>query len=640
MRRANGIISPILSADPNLTATNSLKVGVAVSIPPKHQQQLLYDQVVHAYREYLPGAIPAFFGGLLVVAVMWQYVSHSLLVGWLALLYGATAVRAFWSIRFNKNPPAPDAINVWGRRFVFGSAGAGAIWGSIGILMFVPDSLALQVFLLGCLFAICAGGVSVIGYYLPAFNAFAIPLMLPSIARHAAIATPLHWLIAAICAIFLVSFLGFGRRQNHFVVETLKIRYENSELIAKLQAQTLAAESATANAERATREAQHAKEDAEIANRAKSKFLATASHDLRQPLQAIALFSEALRERIFYPEVRSIVDNINASVEALQTLFNSLLDISRLEAGVVEPMPIHFRAGQLLDKLRTDFTAPAQEKNITLRVRASDAVILTDPMLLERVARNFVANAVRYTNEGGTVLVACRPQRGGLIRLEVRDNGIGISQAEQQKIFQEFYQVDNPERDRAKGFGLGLAIVKGIENIIDCKIRLRSALGRGSIFSIAVPLGAVALEPTAAMLKQNSKQQIKQLRGACILVLDDDQTVREAMQLLLSDWGCLVIAAATVEEAIAQIRRSPRPPDLIVADYRLRGGANGIDAIAQIRAVTHADLPAVLVTGDTGVDRLREVRESKLTLLHKPVVITQLGETLSRAIKPAAQNTV
>ena len=617
---------------------SSLPLSPGAIAPPsfdtrgKSERQLLYDQIVHAYREYLPGTIPLFFGGILVVAVMWQDVAHSVLLGWLTVLYGATAIRAYWSIAFNKQPPTIDAIEVWKWRYLFGSAGAGAIWGSIGVLMFVPDSLALQMFLLGCLFAICAGGVSVIGYYLPAFYAFASTLILPSIVKHALIDKPIHWLIALICMIFLVSFLGFGRRQNRFVVETLKIRYENTDLIAQLQAQTQAAESATAKAERATQEAERAKEEAELANRAKSQFLATASHDLRQPLQAIALFSEALRQRIYYPEVRNIVDNINASVEALQTLFNSLLDISRFEAGIVEAMPLPFRANQLLDKLRTDYTPPAREKNITLRIRASNLILFSDPMLLERVTRNFVANAVRYTNEGGTVLVACRQQRGGRVRIEVRDNGAGISHAEQEKIFQEFYQINNAERDRAKGFGLGLAIVRGIEKIMDCKIGLRSEIGHGSIFSVAIPRGAAAAPPVN--VKENSKQQIKSLRGRRIIVLDDDQTVREAMQLLLTDWGCDVIAAATLDDTARAIQQKQFVPDLIVVDYRLRGGANGIDAIAQIRAMTKADLPAILVTGDTGVDQLREVRESKLTLLHKPVVITQLSETLSRALHP------
>lgn len=616
-----------LSADilaHNFSATHTKKNAIS------RERELLREQIVYAYREYLPGAIPAVFGGILLVAVMWREIPHSVLLVWLAVLYTATAIRTYWSFIFNRQNPSIDDIDRWKSRFVIGSFGAGAIWGSVGLLMFVPNSLALQMFLLGCLFAICAGGVTVIGYYLPAFYAFATPLMLPSIVRHAMMDQPVHWLIAAICTIFLVSFLGFGRRQNRFVVDTLKMRYENSDLIEQLRAQTHAAELATAKAEHATHEAERAKEEAEIANRAKSQFLATASHDLRQPLQAIALFSEALRQRIYYPEVRNIVDNINASVEALQSLFNSLLDISRFEAGVVDAMPIHFRASQLLDKLRTDYTPSARERSITLRVRASGLNLFSDPILLERVARNFVANAVRYTGEGGTVLVSCRQQQDGRIRLEVRDNGRGISQDEQEKIFQEFYQVDNPERDRAKGFGLGLAIVKGIEKILDCQVRLRSAVGRGSIFSVAVPCGATA--PTAVNVKENTKQQIKNLRGRCVVVLDDDQTVRDAMQLLLTDWGCHVISASTVEEIIEEIQQSQRQPDLVIADYRLRGGANGIDAIARIRAATVATLPAVMVTGDTGVDQLREVRESKLTLLHKPVVIAQLSETLSNAI--------
>jgi two-component system, sensor histidine kinase len=607
------------------------------AIAPNREREIMYEQIRYGYREYIPGTIPVVFGGLLIVVVMWQHISHAVLLSWIGVLYLATAIRTFWSLKFNHAPPPIEAIDRWRVGFLLGSAGAGAVWGSVGVLMFTPDSLSLQMFLLGCIFAICAGAISVIGYYLPAFYAFAIFLVLPTIVRHALVDEATHWLIAVVSSIFLISFLGFGRRQNHFIVETLKIRHEKTDLIEQLKAQTIAAESATAAAKRATQEAERAKEEAQIANRAKSQFLATASHDLRQPLQAIALFSEALRGRIYYPEVRSIVDNINASVEALQSLFNSLLDISRLEAGVIEAQPIHFHAEQLLDKLRTDYTAPASEKNITLRIRRSDSVLFSDPMLVERVARNFVANAVRYTAEGGTVLVACRVQNDGRVRLEVRDNGIGISTDEQEKIFREFYQVGNPERDRAKGFGLGLAIVRGIENIIECKIGLRSAPDQGSIFSIAVPSGYSA--PASATTPKNSKQQIKGLRGRSVIVLDDDQTVREAMQLLLSDWGCNVIAAATLDDAIAQLQQSPRKLDMIIADYRLRGGANGIDAIARIRSITSQTLPAVLITGDTGIDRLREVRESKLTLLHKPVVIAQLGETLSRALAPEA-NTV
>ena len=211
------------------------------------ERELLYEQIVYAYREYLPGTIPVVFGGLLVVVVMWNSIANATLLCWLAVLYGATAIRVYWSLKFTQHRPAIDAIDPWRWGFLLGSAVAGAIWGSVGFLMFVPESLPLQMFLLGCIFAICAGAVSVIGYYLPAFYAFAILLVLPSIVRHALMDQATHWLIAAICSIFLVSFLGFGRRQNRFVVDTLKIRYENTDLIEQLKAQTLAAESATAN---------------------------------------------------------------------------------------------------------------------------------------------------------------------------------------------------------------------------------------------------------------------------------------------------------------------------------------------------------------------------------------------------------
>jgi two-component system, sensor histidine kinase len=583
-------------------------------------REIRYEQVVSVYREYPSGVLPSLLGGTLLVIIMWQQLPHSLLLLWLALQYSVTLVRGYFYFRFMRAIPDIDHIDPWRKGFILGSLAVGGVWGSIAFFMYTPDSLIYQWITLTSLFAVCAGGVSVMGYYLPAFYAFAIPLVSPIIIRQAAIEGTIHLVVAAICAIFLVSFLGFARRHNRLITESFRMRFEKNDLIAELKQQSLAAEAASKEAEHAKQEAERAKEEAELANRAKSQFLATASHDLRQPLQAIALFSEALRERIYYPEVRSIVDNINASVEALQTLFNELLDISRLEAGVVEAMPIHFRANQLLDKMRTDYTPSAREKDLRLRVVPSELVLFTDPLLLERVVRNFVSNAVRYTDEGGAVIVGCRRQRDGRIRIEVRDNGVGIAEQEQHKIFEEFYQVENPERDRRKGFGLG-------------KIGLKSAPSKGPTFSIAVPRG-VAASPKAAVT--NIKKQVKNLRGAFIVVLDDDHTVREAMQMLLSDWGCTVIAEAAVEEAASKIRDAGRFPTLIIADYRLRGGANGIDAIDQLRTLTKQSIPAVLVTGDTGAERLREVRESGITLLHKPVVVTQLSDTLSRLIGQSA----
>lgn len=600
---------------------------------PDRAREIQYEQIISVYREYPSGVIPSLLGGTLLVIIMWQQLPHALLLLWLGMQYLITLVRGYYYFRFMRAIPAIDHIDRWRTGFIAGSVAVGGVWGSLAFVMYTPDSLIYQWVVLTSIFAVCAGGVSVMGYYLPAFYAFAIPLVTPVIARQLTIEGTIHLVVAAICTIFLLSFLGFARRHNRLITESFRMRYEKNDLIAELKQQSLAAETASMEAERAKQEAERAKEEAELANRSKSQFLATASHDLRQPLQAIALFSEALRERIYYPEVRSIVDNINASVQALQSLFNELLDVSRLEAGVVEAVPIHFRVNQLLDKLRTDYTPSAREKNLRLRVVPSELVLFTDPMLLERVVRNFVANAVRYTDEGGAVVVGCRRQWDGKIRIEVRDNGVGISQDEQQKIFEEFYQIENPERDRRKGFGLGLAIAKGIEHIINCKIGLKSAPGRGSTFSIAVPRGAAAA--SLKSVATNIKKQVKNLRGALIVVLDDDYTVREAMQMLLSDWGCDVIAAGTVEEAAERIRDAGRFPTLMIADYRLRGGMNGIGAINRIRAFTKQSLPAVLVTGDTGVDRLREVRESGITLLHKPVVVTQLSDTLSRLI---AQN--
>ena len=585
-------------------------------------REIKFEQISNVYRDYLSGIVPATVGGLLLAVVLWPYVSHTRLLAWLALLSAVTVVRTIVYLRFMSAQPKAEDIERWKWGFLIGTASSGAAWGSTAFVMSVPGPLPIQMFLLSCLFAVCSGAVSVFGHFLPAFRVFALLLVVPTVLLHVAQGDPIHWVIAAIACIFLLSFLGFAQRHSRFVEQSLRMRHENRDLIVELREQKLAAEVARNDAQRATQEA-------EQANRAKSHFLATASHDLRQPLQAIALFSEALRQRIYYPEVRSIVDNINASVGALQSLFNELLDISRLEAGVIQPIPVHFRVAVLLDKLRTDYTPAAQEKQLRIRVAPSEYVLFTDPMLLERVVRNFVANAIRYTPNGGTLIVGCRRQNDGRIHIEVRDNGIGIAADQQGKIFEEFYQVDNPERDRRNGFGLGLAIAKGVKDILGCDINLKSAPGRGSVFSISVERGAAAtpkVRPAVMRKKQN-------LRGRTVMVIDDDREVREAMELVLADWGCQVVSVTSASEAIEKIASTGKKPDLLVVDYRLRGGTNGIDAVTAIRAALGTNVPAVLVTGDTGVERLREVRESGLAVLHKPVVIAQLNETLNLAVE-------
>ncbi len=384
--------------------------------------------------------------------------------------------------------------------------------------------------------------------------------------------------------------------------------------------------------EEATRLLTAQKEEAERANLAKSRFLAAATHDLRQPMHALTLFVAALKERIHYPEVSRIVHNIESSVTAMQGMFNALLDISRLDAGVLQAHPRDFHLQALFDRLLLDFSPYAIEKQVRLSVVPTRAIVRTDPVLLERILMNLISNGIRYCTEGG-VVVGCRRSKGGL-RIEVWDSGPGIPAHRQKEIFQEFVQLNNPERDRNKGLGLGLAIVERMARLLGTEVNIRSVVNKGSVFSIRVPRGNA--KRVTDKLAAPQPIQRSEIKGAVVVFVDDEATILEGMEVLLNDWGCQPVIAATGVGALAALAEVGRPPDIIVSDYRLREGENGINVIAQIREHYSLDIPGVLVSGDTGPELLREAKEIGLRILHKPVRPAKLRALIEHLVNPVS----
>ena len=294
------------------------------------------------------------------------------------------------------------------------------------------------------------------------------------------------------------------------------------------------------------------------------------------------------------------------------SLFAALLDISRLDAGIVQSHLGPFPIRPMLARVCADHAAEALAKGIRLVLHPSSAVVFSDPVLVERIVRNIVSNAVRYTRQG-RVVVGCR--RGARLSIEVWDTGPGIPQEQQGRVFEEFYQLDNPERDRAKGLGLGLAIVKRLSALLDCPLTLHSEPGRGSVFKLAVPLSGNALPAQAAAPEAAPTPA----SAGLILVIDDEAAIQDAMRSLLTEWGHEVIVAGSCEQMLEKVATCPTRPDLIICDYRLRGAENGIEVIQRLQSEFNHDIPGMLVTGDTGPDRLQEAQESGFLLLHKPV---------------------
>jgi CheY-like chemotaxis protein len=367
----------------------------------------------------------------------------------------------------------------------------------------------------------------------------------------------------------------------------------------------------------------------EAANQAKSRFLAAASHDLRQPLHALNLFVAQLRTETDQAERNRVTAQIDAAVTAMNDLFNALLDISKLDAGVLAPELTTFPVAQLLQRIERTFAPAAQEKGLRLRVVTSDAWVRSDLILLERVLLNLVSNAIRYTDRGG-VLVGCR-RRGGELRIEVSDSGIGIPEDQRGNIFGEFYQLAASERDSRGGLGLGLAIVDRLCRLLDHRLELTSTLGRGSRFAVSVPMVAAPQEPLEYSIA--SQAMADPASGKLIVVIDDDALALDAMRGLLRRWGCLVVTAESESEALASLAGDDQRPDLIISDYRQADGHTGIEAIQRLRSALRARIPAFLITGDIAPERLREASANGLHLLHKPVEPMALRAMLNQILK-------
>lgn len=376
----------------------------------------------------------------------------------------------------------------------------------------------------------------------------------------------------------------------------------------------------------ATAELRARKDEAERANLSKSRFLAAASHDLRQPMHALGLFISELSQHPHSAESRRLVQRIAASAEAMDNLLDSLLDISKLDAGVLQPNPRAFALQPLLERIATEQRAAAEERELTLKVRPTTCWAYSDPVLFERIITNLVSNAIRYT-PAGRILIVCR-KRGDRLRVEVRDSGIGIPPEAQEIIFQEFVQLDNAERARIKGLGLGLAIVRRLAQLLGHQLQLRSVPGRGSVFAI----GMAAAAPDHPGVANEPARPPGDLNGLRVALVDDDPLARAGMESLLRSWGCMMMSAESPEVLLHLIAHSLHRPDLLISDFRLRGTHNGVDTIEAVRAKLGPDLPAFLISGDTGAETLRLAQQADLALLHKPVRPARLRALIHRLV--------
>ncbi len=360
------------------------------------------------------------------------------------------------------------------------------------------------------------------------------------------------------------------------------------------------------------------------ANESKSRFLNAASHDLRQPLQAIGLLNATLRRFVTDPNAIEVLSQQDQAIDAMSRLLNALLDISKLESGAVNPKPTDFMLGDVLDELRTEYAGQAAERRLRLEIEAADHAVYSDPSLVGLILRNLLSNALKYTHEGSVRLRCLR--EAARIRVDVIDTGVGIPADELPHIYDDFYQVGVPANSKRDGYGLGLSIVKHLVKLLSLKLDVRSEAGRGSTFSLLVPASSAQVLTVRRTLTLSSASRPLQIREPAVLLVEDDSSVQRAMYRLLSLEGYRVTSVASLSEALQHIEKGNRV-DLLICDYHL-SDESGLQVIAALRDLLGASLPALLISGDTSSVIKQPSGDRYLRFTIKPVQADDLLKLL------------
>jgi signal transduction histidine kinase/ActR/RegA family two-component response regulator len=574
----------------------------AAKAPREEVQQKLLELLAEQSRR-----VPVAVGALLVVVAFMaaQRLPPWLPALWLVAALGVLMARRHYLARLPLQTQQPTRDRV--RMAVLLSGANGIAHGlMLGAFPFLPD--AERSFFTLLLLGLCTGAVGTTAGHRRIFLAYMLP---------AAGTLPLWWLLdpgvqgigltelslAVLSAAYLWLLAGLANSAWRNFSQSVQIRFQDREMAAQLR---------------------EALAQAQQANQAKTRFLAAASHDLRQPLHTIGLLVAALSLRPIEGRDREVVDLLSQVTVALSEQLDQLLDISKLDAGIVAPDKKAVDLGEMLRMHHAEMRAAIEQKGVRAVLDAPTGVpCWTDPALLLRVLRNLTENAVKFTQQGHIAL-RLRAE-GGVATITVEDTGRGIPPEEQAMVFEEFYQVDNPERDRTKGLGLGLSIVQRFCRLLGIALELQSVEGHGTTITLKVPLesfeGLPAPQPQVLASQDFS--------GLTVLVIDDERSVRMGMRVLLEELGCTTREACTVAEATREAIAAR--PDVVLADMRLRNGESGLAAISSIVASV-GETPAVMITGDTAPDRLQEASRAGIKLLHKPVNLPTLQAELARVL--------
>ena len=558
-------------------------------------QQVQQERVKALYQQSISTMIGLVLTSFATAFFFWGVAESALVIGWLIGMLVMVTGRALLIWRFRTIASTDFNTSTWSWYFTIGVIFSGALFGASAILFVDFASPNTIIFETLILFGSVAGGLAVLSLFLPAYYLFSALALGPLIFLFYQHDGELY-VFSALIVVFVSLYFAYAKNMQNTLITSIEQRFENQQLVKDLTLQT---------------------QIAEQANRDKSRFLAATSHDLRQPLHSLGLFLHVLKEKQSTEEQKELMQHMEKSQQALSDQLNAIIDITRMDAGELELNKQSFQLKEFIEGIVSEFSLIAEQTNSQIRTHLSDDWIHTDKLLFARIVRNFISNVIQHS-PGSTLLIASR-HRGSHFELRFIDNGLGIAETNQDVVFSEFYQLNNPERDRNKGLGLGLSIVKRLSALLGMNVKLTSRLNHGSNFTLSWNYDAPDISAEHRVLHLNRDRDID-LSGLFIVIVDDDDENLSAMKAILQLWGCEILIANREEDLMNELQSIEYPtPDMLLIDFRLRDGMNGINTIRAIRKHFAQSVPATIITGDTTMDIESQMIGKYCYLLYKPL---------------------
>lgn len=589
------------------------QVPISADRKQSKQDYIRYEQFKLIYRNAPLAILSNIFIASVVFAYHWGINEQSLLINWYGAIIGFSILRALLLLRHYQHKLSYSQITRGGW-YLFVSTGiSGCLWGYGGYIVYSGADVYLNSLMLLALCGMVSGAVSPLSAYSYIYYTYAIPALTPVLLILIMSSETSSRYLGLTVFGFLLMHLAFSNNARRSIYEFIALRFDHNQLAEELDVKA--------------KEEVKLREEAEEANAVKSRFFAASSHDLRQPLHALGLFVDALQSTQDKKESHDIIKRISGSVENLGVLLTSILDISKLDAGSVDVNIQAINLKSIMDKIEPEFALQAEAKGIQFESNIQDVSIKTDPVLLNRILRNLMENAVKYTSTG-FVKIATELASDEQLLIHIIDSGEGFPVSEYEHIFEEYYQLHNPLRTRTKGLGLGLAIVQRLCTLLGHKLSFDSIQNKGSRFSLSLPICS-----KVEVARNVDEVESWTLEGEVVVVIDDDVAIQDGMQITLSSWGCDVIAAGSIDDALAMLVNSGKSPDVIISDYGLLNNETGINAIEKIKQQYGEGIPAILITGDTTKMVLNLAKQRGYILLHKPVRPVQLRLVLNQLMR-------